>query len=176
MCIRDSTHTEQYEYVDEFGFLNYTTFSSLGDGHILANQVYSPKTIKINLVNNKTENILKSNKDDFYSNQDLNNWQKHAIKSTYYNQIIKLDSDKFIRIIWSGVDPENGKNGFLEKSQIIQLFDAEMNCLKEIELPANTYGIYSWFTSQNQLYLQTSHPLYEDLIENSFEIHRISFE
>ncbi|MGM0579915.1 MAG: DUF4221 family protein [Bacteroidota bacterium] len=169
-------HTENFDYVDEFGHLNYTTFSNFKEGEILVNQVYSPKTIKINLVNNDKETIINSNKDDFYSNQDLNNWQNHAIKSTYYNQLMKLDNNKFIRILWGGIEPESSKNGFLEKPLTVQLFDNNMSLLKEIELAENTYGVYSWFINQGDLFIQSSHPLYENLKENYFEIHRISFE
>lgn len=165
--------TEPIESDFEYGFLNYSTISQPLDGKFFMNQIYSPITYQYNAKTNDLKKVITTDKLYHKKNRNLGDWVPHAVESNFYNQMGKINDSTYIRILWNEAEYEPKENGFLKKEYILQIFDENFLLIDEIRLPNNTYYAYSWFVTNNKIYIQVGHPLYQFISEEELIIHEI---
>jgi len=168
-------HTESFSSTNEFGHLNYPTNSRIKNGILFVNQLYSPNTFEVNLNEKTSSPIIKNKENQHQINRNLDNWSIHAVESNFYNQLEKIEGIGFFRFVWEKHDHSTQENGFLQKELVMKLYDENYEMKNEIRLPKNTYGIYTWFVHNNEIFIQTTHPKNVAQKENEFILHKISF-
>ena len=169
-------HTESFNSTSEFGFLNYPTNSKIRNGYFFVNQVYSPNTYKINLLNQTSKPVIKSEEEKHLINRNIEDWTPHAVESVFYNQLEKIERLGFFRFEWGKHNYSVKENGFLHKRFSIKFYNENFDIVNELELPKNTYGAYSWFVHNNQIFIQPTHPDNSAQQENEFILHKIAFK
>lgn len=119
-------HTETISNVDCFGFLNYANLSSVYNAKGLINNQYSGATYLLDFKSGESMQVLKPDKSPKHmeSGQD---WEKHAVESTFYFSLEKLSEQRYARLLWLPQESNPQENGFLYKKFMLQIFDEGFN-------------------------------------------------
>ncbi len=172
-------HTENFLSKGEFGYLCVPTISKPYDNKVFLNQVYSPITYSLDLVNYNIVQVpvVSSMVHKPLLDQSIPYAPEiHATENAFYNQLEKISDTYYTRIIWDKADFNvKVSNPLLEKSLKLDVYDIQFNYLNEIPLGEKSYYQYSWFNIDSSLYLQPLQMTYSNTLkEGLFTLHKIT--
>lgn len=166
------------------GYFRYMNFeSSRGDNLIFSSQ-FDDEVIEYNYSTNKANLRSIARRDlSLVSGLPVNasdeSWTQHSINSTIrFGFLYDPWRDLYYRFLWNGVETrasENIYNTMMDKPFSVEIYDTNLNFLGEDSLPINSYRPSTWFITKEGLNLFHSHPLSEEVFNDSLRIDIIKY-
>jgi hypothetical protein len=155
-------HSEYFKSVaGQVGFMTYLGFYGKLDNQLIFNYQYE-STIYGFQLNDEKLSTTSSSKVKFVPSipqtNDPQAYDQHAIENPHYLSPIPDPWRNLIySIVWDSPDANSYKT-YLDKSQILRVFDENLELIQTVPLPDRTYQINNWFVNENGLYLNKAHP------------------
>ncbi|TFV92153.1 DUF4221 domain-containing protein [Algoriphagus kandeliae] len=156
-------HSEYFKSVSgQVGFMTYLGFYGKLDNQLIFNYQYE-STIYGFQLNDERLTTTSSSKVEFVPSipqtNDPQAYDQHAIENPYYLSPIPDPWRNLIySIVWDGPSDANSYKTYLDKSQVLRVFNKDLELIQTIPLPDRTYQINNWFVNENGLYLNKAHP------------------
>ncbi len=169
----------------KMGFLSYANATIVEDNQLIYNYLFSNDIFSYDL---KNHNTVKSKSESSITKSiaspllptaggDLEKWQIHAIENPYFFQMIYDKNKKlFYQFSWQEIPYEKKDNtfvSFVDKPLVLSVFDENLVLLHEEKLPKNTYMPFSWFVTNDGLFVSNQHPKNPSLNEDRLSFHVI---
>jgi hypothetical protein len=172
-------HSEYFKSVSgQVGFMTYLGFYGKLDSQLIFNYQYESSINAFHLEDKKLSKTSKSGLEvvpTIPRTNDPQAYDQHAIENPHFLSPIPDPWRNVIySIVWDSPDANSYKT-YLDKSQVLRVFNKDLELIQTIPLPYRTYQINNWFVNENGLYLNKAHPgdslLNEDFL--MFDIFKI---
>nr|WP_297337225.1 DUF4221 family protein [Algoriphagus sp.] len=156
-------HSEYFKSVSgQVGFMTYLGFYGKLDNQLIYNYQYESTMNGFHLDEEKLHETLKSKLQVVPSIPQTNDpqaYDQHAIENPHYLSPIPDPWRNLIySIVWDGPSDANSYKTYLDKSQVLRVFNKDLELIQTVPLPDRTYQINNWFVNENGLYLNKAHP------------------
>jgi hypothetical protein len=156
-------HSEYFKSVaGQVGFMTYLGFYGKLDNQLIYNYQYESA---INAFHLEDKKLSKSSKyglevvSTIPQTNDPQAYDQHAIENPHYlSPIPDPWRNLFYSIVWDSPSDANPYKTYLDKSQVLKVFNKDLELIQTIPLPDRTYQINNWFVNENGLYLNKAHP------------------
>ncbi|MDF2156935.1 DUF4221 family protein [Algoriphagus sp. CAU 1675] len=155
-------HSEYFKSVaGQVGFMTYLGFYGKLDSQLIFNYQYESSINAFHLEDKKLSKTSKSGLEvvpTIPRTNDPQAYDQHAIENPHFLSPIPDPWRNLIySIVWDSPDANSYKT-YLDKSQILRVFDENLELIQTVPLPDRTYQINNWFVNENGLYLNKAHP------------------